>query len=72
MPDTSKIHPLLPSDLPHLSDEAAVEVLDFLHELVFRFEAHYCGQIHRYYDEQKQAQRSSQIAAGVKFSDPPF
>uniref|UniRef100_E6QVI3 Uncharacterized protein n=1 Tax=mine drainage metagenome TaxID=410659 RepID=E6QVI3_9ZZZZ len=72
MPDTSKIHPLLPSNLPHLSDEAAVEVLDFLHELVCRFEAHYCGQIHRHYEQQKQAQRLSQAAAGVKFSDPPF
>jgi hypothetical protein len=72
MLETSKIHPLLPSDLPHLSDEAAVEVLDFLHELVFRFEAHYCGQIHRHYAQQEQAQRLSQAAAGVKFSDPPF
>ncbi|NNM69672.1 MAG: hypothetical protein HKM00_06890 [Gallionella sp.] len=72
MSDTSKIHPLLPSDLPHLSDEAAVEVLDFLHELVFRFEAHYCGQIHLHYAQQEQAQRLSQVAAGVKFSEPPF
>jgi hypothetical protein len=42
------------------------------HELVFRFEAHYCGQIHRHYNQQEQAQRLSQVAAGVKFSDPPF
>ena len=40
MHDISKPNPLLPSDLPHLSDAAAVEVLNFLHELVFRFEAH--------------------------------
>jgi hypothetical protein len=53
MSDISKQNPLLPSDLPHLSDTAAVEVLNFLHELVFRFEAHYAGQILRHYEQQK-------------------
>ena len=70
MPDTSKMNLLLPSDLPHLSDEAAVEVLDFLHELIFRFEAHYFVQIHRHYAEQEQAQRLLQVAASEKFSKP--
>ena len=71
MPDTPKMNPLMPTDLPPLSDEAAVE-LDFLHELVFRFEGHYCGQIFRYYDQQKEAQLASKVAAGEKFSNPPF
>ena len=44
---------LLPTDLPPLSDSSAVEILDFLHELLFRFEAHYAGQIHRFYDQQR-------------------
>lgn len=43
---------LMPSDLPPLSDHAAVQILEFLHELVYRFEGHYYGQIRRFYDEQ--------------------
>jgi hypothetical protein len=42
----------MPADLPPLSDEAAVEILEFLHELVFRFEAQYFGQIRRFYHQQ--------------------
>jgi len=43
---------LMPADLPPLSDEAAVEILEFLHELVFRFEAQYFVQLRRFYDQQ--------------------
>ena len=43
--------PLMPTDLPPLSDTSAVQILDFLHELVFRFEAHYGAQIHRFYED---------------------
>ncbi|MEO6624002.1 MAG: hypothetical protein ABIN37_04110 [Burkholderiaceae bacterium] len=35
--------------LPQLSDEAAVEILDFLGALFQRFETHYANQIYRYY-----------------------
>ena len=72
MPDISKQNPLLPSDLPPLSDAAAVEVLNFLHELVFRFEAHYFGQIHRHYDQKKQDECYSQVAASKNHSEPTF
>jgi len=71
----SKIYqpnPLMPTDLPHLSDSAAVEVLDFLHELIFRFEAHYAGQIHRYYEQQRQDERCSQTTANTDHSEPTF
>jgi hypothetical protein len=44
---------LMPSDLPPLSDASAVEILEFLHELVYRFEACYFGQIRRFYDGQR-------------------
>lgn len=71
MPDVSKPNPLLPSDLPHLSDAAAVEVLDFLHELIFRFEAHYAGQIRRHYDQQRQEDDNSPIPT-LCHSKPPF
>ena len=32
-----------------LSDEAAVEILDFLQRFTTDFENHYASQIHRYY-----------------------
>ena len=39
---------------PPLSDQAAVALLDFLHDLVAGFEARYGDQIHRYYDERSE------------------
>lgn len=61
------------SDFPHLSDEAAVAVLNFLHEFVFRFEAQYSGQIHRFYDQQTQeAQQLSKTVTTAQCADPPF
>ena len=36
---------------PPLSDQAAVDLLDFLHDLVACFESRYCDQIHRFYEE---------------------
>lgn len=71
MPDASKPNPLLPSDLPHLSDAAAVEVLDFLHEVIFRFEAHYAGQIRGHYDQQRQDDCCSQIPT-MRHRKPPI
>ena len=71
MPDDSKPNPLLPTDLPHLSDAAAVEVLDFIHELLFRFEGHYAGQIRRHYDQQRRDECNSQIPP-IGHSKPPF
>jgi hypothetical protein len=43
----------MPPELPPLSDSSAVEILEFLHELVFRFEARYFGQIRRFYAQQR-------------------
>ena len=34
---------------PDLSDEAAAQLLDFLHELLTAFENAYFDQLHRYY-----------------------
>ena len=36
---------------PPLSDQAAVALLEFLHDLVAGFESHYFAQIHRFYEE---------------------
>lgn len=55
-----------PNDLPlvclptHLSDEAAAQLLEFLHELTATLERHYCEQLHRYYSARDHQQ-----------SDPP-
>ncbi len=72
MSDVSKQNPLLPSDLTHLSDAAAVEVLDFLNELIVRFEAHYSGQIRRHYDQQRRDECTSPIAASTNHSESTF
>ena len=36
--------------LPPISDEAVVEIYDFLCDFLRLFENHYSGQIHRFYD----------------------
>ena len=61
---------LRPTDLPPLSDSAAVEILDFLHEMVFRFEAHYGSQVHRFYDQQRDSRPPPPIAPTPGGADP--
>lgn len=56
---------LMPTDLPPLSDSADVEILDFPHELVFRFEAQYIDQIHRFYDH-----RATSASTRLSHHDP--
>jgi len=48
---------------PLLSDHAAVDLLEFLHDLVAGFESHYFAQIHCFHD-----QRS---ARNLHRPDPP-
>ena len=57
--------------LPPLSDEAVVEILDFLHEVLTVFESRYGDQIHRYYDERS---RHNLIEPDrtLTTDDPPF
>ena len=65
-----------PNDLPlvclpvGLSDEAAAEVIEFLHLLTEAFERHYAGQLHRYY--QATEQRQEQTSTASPLTDPPF
>ena len=59
--------------LPTLSDEAAVEVHDFLNEFLLLVESHYFAQIHRHY----QNQFSNNLGQSPPHShpsgdDPPF
>ena len=53
--------------LPSLSDEAAVEVYDFLNEFLLLVESHYFAQIHRFY-----ADRSfDRVVQPSRLVDPP-
>ncbi len=71
MPDSTTPYNLMPTDLPPLSDSAAVEILDFLHELVYRFEAHYSGQIHRFHEQRRDIGTNLPSESGFD-EDVPF
>lgn len=60
----------MPTDLPPLSDSAAVEILDFPHELVFRFEAQYIDQIHRFYAHQRDIRINPPVAPRPDEGEP--
>jgi hypothetical protein len=64
---------LMPSDLPPLSDSAAAAVLDFLHEVMFRFEAHYGAQILRIHDQWRDIRSNPPVAPPPdEDDDEPF
>ena len=37
--------------MPRLSDDAVVQIHDFIHHVLDLFEAHYGDQIHRFYED---------------------
>jgi hypothetical protein len=57
--------------MPRLSDDAVVQIHDFIEHFLDLFEARYGDQIHRYYDE-----RSAHNIVGAEpipdIDDPPF
>ena len=57
--------------LPQLSDEAVVEILDFLQVFTTDFENRYSGQIHRYY-EARARHNIIKDNPCVTIDDPPF
>ena len=63
----------LPSEprLPSLSDEAVVEIHDFLHDVLTVFESRYGDQIHRYYDDRSQ-HNLIETDRNLPDDDPPF
>lgn len=54
-----------------LSDEAAVEILDFLQEFLLNFEIRYGDQIRRYYDD-RSYENIRQYHSPTSADDPPF
>lgn len=65
-----------PNDLPlvclpiDLSDQAAAQLLEFLHELTEAIERLYCAQLQRYYATSDSEQRDPDFH--TPSSDPPF
>lgn len=57
--------------LPPLSDQAVVEILDFLHHVLTVFESRYSDQIHRYYDERSR-HNLIEPDRNPTADDPPF
>ena len=57
--------------LPPLSDEAVVEIYDFLHDVLTEFESRYGDQIHRYYDDRTQY-NLIEPEQNLPADDPPF
>ena len=57
--------------LPPLSDEAVVEIHDFLHDVLAVFESRYGYQIHRYYDDRSQ-HNLIETDRNLPLDDPPF
>jgi hypothetical protein len=58
--------------LPHLSDEAAVEILNFLEVTYQIFDTRYAAQIRRFYDGLAQHNIVSSHPTNVPEDDPPF
>ena len=59
--------------LPPLSDEAAVEIRDFLYDFIERFVSRYGAQIHRFYhDRSPQNDGPHHPRAHAPDDDPPF
>ena len=58
------------TDLPLLSDSAAVEILDFLHDMLFHFEARYAAQIQRFHDQQRDSRAPPPITQTPGGGDP--
>ena len=60
-----------PTPLRQLSDDAVVQIHDFIHHALDLFEARYGDQIHRYYDE-RSAHNMIQSHPPPNTNDPPF
>lgn len=65
---------ILPLNLPCLTDKAAAQLVDVLHELVTGIEHHYAAQIHRYHKRQREIRHSPQDRQSLPSTpdDPPF
>lgn len=62
---------ILPFLLPRLTDQAAAQLVELLHELIAGIEHHYAEQVHRYHKRQRNIRLDRQPPPSI-FTDPPF
>ena len=62
---------ILPFLLPRLSDKAASQFLELLHELITGIEHHYAEQVHRYHQRQREIRQDRQSPPS-RPTDTPF
>ena len=62
---------ILPFSLPHLTDKAAAQLVDLLHELFDTIEHHYTVQIYRYRRRQRETHLERHSPPSTP-TDPPF
>lgn len=59
-------------ELPHLSDDAVVQIHDFIYYCLELFELRYGDQIHRYYQQDRSRDNLLEPYDPPSGSDPPF
>jgi hypothetical protein len=57
--------------LPRLSDDAVIQIHDFIHHVLDLFEARYGDQIHRFYEDLG-GECLIEPDSGLNLDDPPF
>ena len=62
---------ILPFSLPRLTDKAAAQFIELLHELIAAIEHHYAEQVHRYRKRQQEIRYHRQSPSS-QLTDPPF
>ena len=62
---------LLPFVLPRLTDKAAAQLVELLHELLAGIEHHYAEQVHHYRKRQQEIRYHRQSPPSTP-TDPPF
>ena len=65
---------ILPFVLPRLTDKAAAQFIELLHELIRGIEHHYAAQVHRYHKRQRETQQDRLWGRSPLSTptDPPF
>jgi hypothetical protein len=57
---------------PRLSDDAVIQIHDFIHHALDVFEARYGDQIHRFYQDLSSSDDFLESGANLDLFDPPF
>ena len=72
-PDPLATNPFIPNSIPmpRLSDDAVVQIHDFIHHVLDLFEARYGDQIHRFYADLC-GDSPIDSDSGLNLDDPPF